>query len=117
MVVQDQPTWFQTPSGYIGRVMGAGDGARCDILRWTYTPPPRPADCPLDWGYALEVRLGARAMFACASDTVGNAPDVPPYGHAAAIDGITCTSQETGVRCETDDRHGFALSAENYELF
>ena len=61
--------------------------------------------------------LGATGRFLCASDTVGNAPDVLPYGHAVAIDGVTCTSREAGVTCELDDGHGFFLAAERYELF
>ena len=47
---------FQSPSGNIGCIMFEG-GARCDIDKHSWTPPPRPASCSdqVDYGQGLAV--------------------------------------------------------------
>ncbi len=52
---------FQTPTGNIACDLGGSDaavvgGVRCDIRDKTWVPPPKPADCELDWGGSLPRR-------------------------------------------------------------
>ena len=54
-------TMFRSPSANIGCELVPGF-ARCDIAKRNWSPPPRPASCPLDYGQGLEVgRSGDRA--------------------------------------------------------
>lgn len=55
---------FQLPSGNI-RCLSVEGRLRCDILGFTYRPPPRPHDCDLDWGGAVEIGATGRARLVC----------------------------------------------------
>ena len=62
------------PTGNIACDLGGSDaavvgGVRCDIRDQTWVPPPKPADCELDWGGGLSLADGA-ATVTCTSDTV-----------------------------------------------
>src|SRR3954471_20684986 len=72
------PSYFMLPSNNIGCIFGDGT-VRCDISGKTWTPPPQPADCELDWGNGLEVGDG-EATVVCAGDTALGGPDVLEYG-------------------------------------
>jgi hypothetical protein len=67
--------YFQSPSGNI-RCMLAADGAdgfniaRCDITRWQWQLPPKPADCIFDWGGAVAVMPTGVGAVVCHSDGV-----------------------------------------------
>jgi len=65
---------FETPTRNIACRVGDG-GVRCDIHDHDWTPPPKPADCPLAWGDAVEVSSGSGAQFTCHRDTVFDASD------------------------------------------
>ena len=54
-------TFFESPSGNIGCVIGKGSGVRCDIRERDWSPPPKPAGCPVDWGNGLTVAKRGRA--------------------------------------------------------
>jgi hypothetical protein len=109
---------FRTPSGNIG--CGAfPDGVRCTILTKSWTPPPAPADCDLDWGSDLDLDAQRGAHLICAGDSAAM-PDskVIAYGHAIRVGTIVCTSTEAHLRCESlTTKHGFTLAKENYTLF
>ena len=109
--------YFQSPSGNIACAVLDGE-LRCDVGDYTFTPPERPADCPLAWGHAIVLGPTGPAHFGCAGDTVLNA-DVPvlDYGTQAVSGDYQCESREDGISCATvDGAHGFLLSRDYYSL-
>ncbi len=111
---------FRSPTGNIGCVL-AGDLARCDIEKRTWSPPPRPAACPqiVDYGQGLEVSAQGVVAFVCAGDTVRDPMDrALPYGVASRHGPFLCTSAATGMTCESRaSGHGFTLSVQGYRIF
>ena len=107
---------FRSPSNNIFCAIDSGE-ARCDITEKTWSPPPKPADCELDWGGAVSVTAGS-AGFMCAGDSVQEegAP-VLPYGGVVTRGDIRCRSEESGMTCEhVPSGKRFMLSRERYEL-
>jgi hypothetical protein len=113
----DTPTFFITPSKNIGCSMTTV-GARCDIGDRSWTAPPKPASCHLDYGNGVSVSASG-ATVSCAGDTVLAATtNVLAYGHGVSNGQVECVSQTTGVRCEyLATGHGFTLAKEAYTLF
>jgi hypothetical protein len=108
---------FALPSKNIACLM-IENSVRCDIAEKSWTPPPKPANCPLDYGFGVFVRGDAPANILCTGDTVLGATRILPYGHALRMRTFVCTSLESGVGCRNDaTRHGFTLSRSSYELF
>jgi hypothetical protein len=111
--------FFQTPSGNIACVLGAGI-ARCDIQEHSWTAPPPPASCQdLDYGNGVQVFKGHPGQYVCAGDTVF-APDNPVlgYGDKITVNRFRCKSKPTGVRCvQRKSKHGFFISRERVSLF
>lgn len=109
---------FVSPSGNIACLIIPGESVRCDINERSYTPTPRPSNCPLAWGPALQVGTGA-ANFACVGDTVlGLTTTVLRYGTSSVVGDYGCTSQQTGMRCvNLATGHGFELAKEDYRFF
>jgi hypothetical protein len=104
-------TFFETPSHNIGCVITAKSGARCDIRVHAWTPPPKPASCPVDWGNGLTVSRHGFGRWVCAGDTVFGGKQVLGYGRSISRGRFTCTSRRNGVRClNTRNEHGFKLS-------
>jgi hypothetical protein len=91
---------------------------RCDIFQ-VMAPPPRPADCDLDWGDAFEVSAAdARGARICHGDTTRD--DTLPvlnYGAVWNMHGLTCTSESTGLTCLNARGHGFRLSKALQQVF
>jgi hypothetical protein len=111
-------TSFQAPSGNIHCWID-GYGARCDILEATYSFTKRPADCDLDYGGAFFVEpRGRKGGVACVGDTVAN-PDsaVLGYGSRITFNGITCTSERSGMTCTNAAGHGFSLARAAQTVF
>ena len=110
---------FHLPSGNIACGMGPDDYARCEVRNATFSPPPKPADCQLDWGSAVGVEGSAEGAFICHGDTVQN-PDAPVlgYGESSVVGPIRCDSSAAGVKCEnTETGHGFTLAKKKYQTF
>jgi len=108
---------FRTPSQNIGCYLTA-EVARCDIVKKSWAPPPKPADCELDWGNGISVYQDQEAAFTCAGDTVLGAGDVLAYGRSLQAGEFVCDSSSTALRCSNvSSGHGFALSVQQYELF
>ena len=108
---------FVSPSGNIGCYLTV-DMARCDVAKKSWSAPPAPADCDLDWGSGVTVGKTGEATFTCAGDTVLGAPDKLEYGQALKAGPIRCDSASIGMRCEnTTTGHGFTVAKEKYELF
>jgi hypothetical protein len=111
--------FFQTPSGNIACVLGAGL-ARCDIQEHSWTAPSPPASCmDLDYGNGLQVVGGHPGSYVCAGDTVFS-PNNPVlhYGDKITVNRFRCKSKPTGVRCvNRNSMHGFFISRERVNLF
>ena len=109
---------FRSPTGNIGCGM-AGGSARCDIRERDWSPPPKPASCPVDYGQGLTVGERGRGEFVCAGDTALN-PGAPivPYGTDSVIGDLRCRSRENGVTCtNTASGHGFFIARDRYRIF
>ncbi|BBX13355.1 hypothetical protein MNVM_24360 [Mycobacterium novum] len=116
---QPEMYFFESPSGNIA-CLSASDWVRCDIRERDWSPPPRPADCPSQTGYGQGINLEAtgKPTFVCAGDTTfGGDARTLRYGDRDATTGYTCFSEQSGIRCENRDDHGFTISRESYELF
>lgn len=109
--------FFRSPSGNIGCVM-AGGTARCDIRERTWSPPPRPSSCPLDYGQGLIVGRSGPGRYVCAGDTALD-PGAKPlaYDTASKVGSLTCVSRENGTRCTNPAGHGFFMSRDRGERF
>jgi len=93
--------------------------ARCDVEKKSFTSPPKPGDCQLDWGSAVAVEGSVAGAFICHGDTVMN-PGAPvlQYGESSVIGSIQCDSSSAGIECRnTGTGHGFFLAREKYRVF
>jgi hypothetical protein len=107
---------FQSPTKNIGCAISRSF-ARCDIKARTWSPPPRPAACDLDYGQGLIVERRGRGHFVCAGDTVLGKGRVLRYGRSIRMGAMTCTSRRRGMRCQSRRGHGFLLSRDRYRRF
>ena len=109
---------FLTPSKNIGCDLRAAT-VRCDIGHKSWTPPPKPADCRLDWGNGVYLDKTKVANFTCAGDTLLGAPAVVlAYGSAVRAGDFLCDSEVAALHCENEKTgHGFTLSVQDYNLF
>src|SRR5437588_6753046 len=83
-------TSFKTPSGNIGCMVDP-HYARCDIKDHSWSAPPKPADCDLDWGDALQISDGAAPAPVCHGDTaLDPAATVLAYGQRTRPGSILC---------------------------
>ncbi|GAA3907094.1 DUF6636 domain-containing protein [Actinoplanes auranticolor] len=108
---------FVSPSGNIGCYLDES-GARCDIVRKNWQPPPAPDDCDLDWGAGISVHRTEEATFTCAGDTVLGGKQTLAYGRSLRAGDFLCSSDRKAMRCEnTESGHGFTVAIEQYNLF
>jgi hypothetical protein len=110
---------FRSPSGNIGCALYEG-GARCDIRKRDWSPPPRPAQCPkqVDYGQGIEVAHNGEAGFVCAGDTaLDPSSSSLSYGTASQVGGSECISRKNGVTCVNRAGHGFFVSVQSYQVF
>jgi hypothetical protein len=106
---------FITPS----RNIACGGDARflrCDILRHTWTAPPKPSSCEFDWGGAIGMTRRGRVKFQCVSDSMFN-DHVLRYGRTWRNGRFRCTSRVTGLTCRNAARHGFRVSRQKLVRF
>jgi hypothetical protein len=107
---------FRTPTSNIGCVYssepgGSGPYLRCDILSGLKPKPRRPKGCTVDWTFGFELNRTGRARIVCAGDTAVNRhAKVLRYGHKWSVNGFSCTSRRTGLRCKNRSGYGFSLS-------
>jgi hypothetical protein len=116
-------TAFHSPSGNVGCQISP-TGVRCDIDQRNWSPPPRPADCRLDYGQGISIGIGKPARFVCAGDTArvlppyGGAGEPLAYGEAITAGPMRCESAESGMTCrDVGSGHGFSISRQAYQLF
>ena len=104
---------FRTPSGNIGCIgetVRADNNLRCDIRNRSWSPPPRPKSCQLDWGQGLSLNRTGRARYVCAGDTALNTGPRLAYGATRRIGSIVCVSRTSGLTCTNPAGHGFRMS-------
>lgn len=107
---------FTSPTGNIGCYISS-DSARCDIRDRTFSPPPEPEECGLDWGNSVEVAADV-AGFACVGDTVMGSEATLKYGNSTVVGDFGCRSTETGVTCiNRKTMHGFLISRAAVQTF
>lgn len=111
-------TAFRSPSGNVGCQIST-TSVRCDIDERNWSPPPKPADCRLDYGQGVAIGAGGQAHLMCAGDTARTGSAEPlAYGSAIRGGPIRCESAESGMTCrDTETGHGFTISRESYQLF
>jgi hypothetical protein len=110
---------FRSPSGNIGCAMFEG-GARCDIRKREWSPPPHPASCSgeVDFGQGLAVSHDGEASFVCAGDTTLDPSATSlEYGEASELGGTICMSRSEGITCANHAGHGFFISIQGYKIF
>jgi hypothetical protein len=111
---------FQSPSKNIGCSLDSLHGkwaVRCDIAERTWTPPPKPKSCDLDFGQGVGMGSHGRAGFVCAGDTDLHIGKVLAYGHSITRGVIRCTSRVTGMTCvNTHHHHGFFISRQSVRV-
>ena len=109
---------FQSPSHNIGCYMD-GHAVRCDIKERNWTPPPKPADCDVDWGQGVAVGRHGQAGYVCAGDTALDPNhQVLEYGDKITRGRFKCKSKQSGMKCvNTRNKHGFVLSRDDVDLF
>ena len=108
---------FQSPSGNIGCYIDKS-GARCDIKHRSWSPPPAPKWCKLDYGQGAAVDKHGKAGLVCAGDTALNNGPKLGYGHSITKGRFRCVSKTSGMRCvNRRDGHGFFISRQSYRLF
>jgi uncharacterized protein DUF6636 len=115
---------FQSPSKNIGCVIvkapksqGGGE-ARCDIAEHSWTAPPKPQSCQLDWGFGVVVGEHGKANYVCAGDTALHQGHVLHYGDSIEYAHFKCKSNTTSMRCHSKKSgHGFSLSRERVNFF
>ncbi|WP_232664443.1 serine/threonine-protein kinase [Pseudonocardia sp. TRM90224] len=109
---------FASPSRNIACRMDP-DQVRCDVTQNSWTLPPTPPTCTLDYGTGAVLSGSGPAELSCVGDTLA-APTltVLDYGQAVRFADVICVSRETGLRCENPTtRHGFVVSRAAYQLF
>lgn len=110
--------FFKSPTGNISCYMDRSSGVRCDIRKKSWTAPPQPTSCEVDWGFGLTVNEG-RGKFVCAGDTVINsAAPTLEYGAKSVRGSFSCSSFETAMICTNSSTgHGFKLSKTSNSRF
>ncbi len=110
-------TSFSSPTGNIRCGLDASY-VRCDISQRSFTMPPKPADCNLDWGSGLELGTAGQSQIVCAGDAIDGKDLRLPYGQAIRAGKLICASAEAGITCsQIGNGHGFFLSRASYRQF
>lgn len=109
--------FFQTPSKNIFCSL-ADSKVRCDIVHKSWTPPPKPSGCELDWGNGMYIEAG-KAGVTCTGDTlIGSAKGTLEYGRAYRSGSVLCDSESMGLTCRDEQTgRGFTLAVARYSIF
>jgi LppP/LprE lipoprotein len=108
----------QLPSRNIGCIFSRSPRyVRCDVRSGLKPAPPRPAGCDLDWAYGLQMTPVSKPKTFCAGDTALAQGPILAYGATLRIEGFTCLSQRSGLRCTNRAGHGFFLSRQRQRVF
>ena len=69
-----------------------------------------------DYGQGIILHTHGTARFVCAGDTAMGFGPVLGYGQYHAGGGMSCNSEQSGMRCSNSDGHGFTLSRQGYHV-
>jgi len=119
LFAQTNPIGFKTPSGNITCIQWKeGAGIRCDLATVEKVSLAKPKDCYQVWGQAFALEKTGAGRPGCVGDSIGSV-EVPelPYGKSWEKDGFKCVVQETELRCNNSEGHGFSLSKKKQSLF
>ena len=119
-VVASAQATFQLPSGNIQCAVYASDRSSliCTVRGFSYAIPPRPPNCDINWGNVVMLGGTGPARLICAGDP-GEARYDPVlrYGQAWQGPGMTCTSAQTGLRCQNAEGRGFEMARARLRFF
>lgn len=108
--------FFLSPSRNIGCAVSE-TAVRCDIREHTWSPPPRPASCKLDFGGGVNIVGASPATMTCAGDTVLVGDAVLDYGSMVTRGDFECRSEMAAMRCRNrKSGHSFSLARETVTL-
>ncbi|WP_237216053.1 DUF6636 domain-containing protein [Falsiroseomonas oryziterrae] len=114
---QPPPPAFQTPSGNVHCRL-TGETLRCEALARDFAPPAGAAACQGGWPGALALRATGEVGLPCDGGSVRNDEAfVLGYGARWSLAGISCDSEEAGLRCANPAGHGFQVSRSRLTLF
>lgn len=123
---QETDVGFRTPSNNIHCQLFVSTDSdqsypptlRCDVMVIQNRPPPRPADCDLEWGQAFELNENGSGRRICYGDTImSQTLQILPYGSRWSEKGFTCLSETDGVACTNKKGAGFKLSRSSQQVF
>jgi hypothetical protein len=117
---------FQSPSGDIScnlvyyppvpdHLVG-GNFAQCDVADHSWVAPQPPPPGRADATSTFVLRRGQLPIVAYSPGTLA-APDSMDYGQARSAGTITCSSEQSAMKCiDVSTGHFFRVSRESYEL-
>jgi hypothetical protein len=117
---------FQSPSGDIScnlvyyppvpdHLVGK-NFVQCDIANHSWVPPQPPPQGRADATSTFLLMRGQVPIVAYSPGTLA-APDPMDYGQARSAGAITCSSEESAMKCtDVSTGHFFRVSQESYEL-
>jgi hypothetical protein len=117
---------FQSPSGDIScnlvyyppmeaRLLGK-NFVQCDIANHNWMPPQPPPQGRADATSTFVLMRGQVPIVAYSPGTLA-APDPMDYGQAWSAGAITCSSEQSAMKCtDVSTGHFFRVSQESYEL-
>jgi hypothetical protein len=106
---------FSSPSNNIRCQLDA-EYARCDVYENTWTVPPPPEGCDLDWGDSVVVDGDKPAALLCHGDATNPGPALA-YGTQVTVGSMTCMSESSGMTCRNKaSGHGFKASRGAFDL-
>jgi hypothetical protein len=112
--IQSPPAAFQTPSGNVHCRFGAG-ALRCEVLERAYAAP---RECPGGWQGGIALRAEGEIELPCEAPGLRNDEAfVLGYGARWLGPGITCESEEAGLRCANRAGRGFQASRSRLAVF
>ncbi|MGA9870451.1 MAG: DUF6636 domain-containing protein, partial [Rhodococcus sp. (in: high G+C Gram-positive bacteria)] len=85
--------------------------------------PPRPDDCMISWGNGIRVTNSGPAEFMCSGGAVytSGGETIDPalsIGQEIVAEGYTCLSAVDGITCTNDETgHGFRIAPDSNETF
>ncbi len=106
-------TKFVTPSGNMWCLVASNsdstNGVVCEIREHTYTAPPKPADCRLDWGDRISLKPGAHP-WCTATATPFSTPECLRCRTARRVGPARSNARCTTLRCHLHrHQHGAFL--------
>ncbi len=115
---------FISPSGNIlcyprsWQQDAGAEGVTCLIFETKWQAPRAVPGCDVDETNMFSIGLSgpARGELTCHGDIFWPYTQrVLEYGHQAEIEGVTCRSESSGMRCENQEGYYFLLSRQGYE--